>query len=66
MTIDLDDIQAEISNASTSCGSSAFTSSLNATAFQFPNVEKARYLFAGSCEDFGNFIQTGICEFEDE
>ena len=64
LTVDFDDIRAEISNASTSCGSAAFTSSLNATAFQFPNVDTARYLFAGSCEDFGAFLQTDICEFQ--
>ncbi len=64
LTVDLADIRAEISNAGTSCGSAAFTSSLNATAFQFPAVDKARYLFAGSCDDFGGFIQTDICEFE--
>ncbi len=63
LTVDFDDIRTEISNASTSCGSAAFTSSLNATAFQFPAVETARYLFAGSCEDFGGFLQTDICEF---
>lgn len=64
LTVDFEDIRAEISNAGTSCGSAAFTSGLNATAFQFSTVRKARYLFAGSCEDFGGFIQTDFCEFE--
>lgn len=64
LTIDFADIRAEISNAGTSCGSAAFTSSLNATAFQFSTVDKARYLFAGSCDDFGGFIQTDFCEFD--
>jgi len=63
LTVDLADIRADISNAGTSCGSAAFTSGLNATAFQFSSVDKARYLFAGSCEDFGEFIQTDVCEF---
>jgi len=66
LTVDFDDVRAEISNASSSCGSSAFTSSLNATAFQFPTVDKVRYLFAGSCEDLGEFLQTGVCEFANE
>lgn len=64
LTVDLNDIRNEISNASTSCGSSAFTASLNSTAFQFSSVDKARYLFAGSCEDFGGFLQSDSCEFE--
>lgn len=64
LTIDLDDIRAEVSNASTSCGSAAFTAGLNATAFQFRTVDQVRYLFAGSCDDFGHFLQTDFCQFE--
>lgn len=64
LTVDLADVRADISNAGTSCGSAAFTSSLNATAFQFPTIDRVRYLFAGSCEEFGGFIQTDVCEFD--
>ncbi|MGI9614753.1 MAG: GerMN domain-containing protein [Acidimicrobiales bacterium] len=64
ITVDFDDIRTEISNASTSCGSAAFTASLSGTAFQFSGVDAARYLFAGSCEDFGEFLQADSCEFE--
>jgi hypothetical protein len=64
LTVDLDDIRGEISNAGTSCGSAAFTAGLNGTAFQFPTVDRVRYLFEGSCEDFGAFIQTDSCEFD--
>ena len=64
LTVDFDDIRAEISNAGTSCGSAAFTAGLNQTAFQFPTVDRVRYQFDGSCEDFGEFIQTGSCEFD--
>ena len=64
LTVDLADIRADISNAGTSCGSAAFTAGLNGTAFQFSSIDGARYLFAGSCEDFGAFIQTDFCEFD--
>lgn len=64
LTVDLEDIRAEISNAGTSCGSAAFVAQLTSTAFQFPTVDRARFLFAGSCDDFGAFIQTDICEFD--
>lgn len=64
LDVDFNDIRAEITNAGSSCGSAAFTSGLNATAFQFSTVDAARYLFAGSCEDFGGFIQTDSCQFE--
>lgn len=63
LIVDFEDIRQEISNAGTSCGSAAFTASLNRTAFQFPSVDRVRYEFVGSCEDFGGFIQTDICEF---
>ena len=64
LTVDLDDIRAEISNASTSCGSAAFVSAMTSTAFQFASVDRARFLFAGSCDDFGGFIQADRCEFD--
>lgn len=55
---------ASTSTASTSTTEETTTASLNATAFQFSNVDRARYLFAGSCVDFGGFIQADVCEFE--
>jgi spore germination protein GerM len=64
LTVDLADLSAEIPEAGTSCGSEAFLSSLNATAFQFVAVDRVRYLFGGSCNVFGEFTQTGACEFD--
>lgn len=58
LTVDFADIRPVIPNASTSCGSLALTAQLNATAFQFADVQRARYRIQGSCDEFANFLQT--------
>lgn len=63
LTLDLADIRAELADAA-GCGRTALISSLNATAFQFDAVDRIRYLFDGSCEDFGTFTNADGCEFE--
>ena len=57
LIVDFADIRAVIPNASTSCGSEALLSSLNATVFQFPVVDRVRYRINGSCEDFFQWLQ---------
>ncbi len=57
LRVDFTDIRALIPNASTSCGSEALLAQLNGTAFQFPEVERTRFLIEGSCGDFANWLQ---------
>ena len=57
LTVDFRDFRALLSNASTSCGSEAFLSSLNATVFQFGEVEQVRYTIFGSCGTFYSWLQ---------
>ena len=61
LTIEFADFRTEISNASTSCGSASFLASLNATAFEFDEVERVRYTIFGSCNNFYNWLQ-GECQ----
>lgn len=58
LTIEFADFRNEIANASTSCGSASFLASLNATAFEFDEVERVRYSIFGSCNNFYNWLQT--------
>jgi spore germination protein GerM len=57
LTVDLDDISSLISNASSSCGSAALLAQIEATAFQFSEVEEVIVQFEGDCEAFFNFLQ---------
>lgn len=57
LRVDFTDIRALIPNASSSCGSGALLAQLNSTAFQFPEVERTRFLIEGSCGDFANWLQ---------
>ncbi len=57
LRVDFTDIRTLIPNASTSCGSEALLAQLNGTAFQFPEVERTRFLIEGSCGDFANWLQ---------
>ncbi len=61
LTIEFVDFRNELSNASTSCGSASFLASLNATAFEFAEVERVRYTIFGSCNNFYNWLQ-GECQ----
>ena len=54
LVVDVEDRRAAISNAGTSCGSAAFVSALNSTAFQFPEVESVRFEMEGD-----TFVLTG-------
>jgi spore germination protein GerM len=63
LVVDFEDFSRIIPNASTSCGSQALTAQLNATAFQFEEVEEVVYSFNGSCDAFGEFMQTGCTQF---
>ncbi len=58
LKIEFVDFRNELSNASTSCGSASFLASLNATAFEFDEVERVRYTIFGSCNNFYNWLQT--------
>jgi spore germination protein GerM len=57
LTVDLDDLSSVISGASSSCGSAALLAQLQATGFQFPEVQAIEFQFEGSCEGFFNFLQ---------
>ena len=57
LTVDFTDLRTLLPNASTSCGSEALLAQLNSTAFQFPQVDRTRYLIEGSCNDFANWLQ---------
>jgi spore germination protein GerM len=57
LTVDLDDLSSVISGASSSCGSAALLAQLQATGFQFPEVQQIEFQFEGSCEVFFNFLQ---------
>lgn len=58
LVVDLVDYRAELNNASTSCGSASLIAQLNATVFQFDEVERARYTIFGSCGAFYEWLQS--------
>ncbi len=58
LLIDFEDLRPLIPNASTSCGSMALLSQLNATLLQFPEVDSIIYQIDGSCALFANWLQT--------
>ena len=57
LIVDLADLSGVVPGASTSCGSSAFLSQLQATAFQFEAVAEVTFLFEGSCDRLFGFLQ---------
>ncbi|MGB5757461.1 MAG: GerMN domain-containing protein, partial [Acidimicrobiales bacterium] len=57
LLVDFVDLRPLLSNASTSCGSEALLAQLDATAFQFPSVQRVRYQMEGSCDGFANWLQ---------
>jgi hypothetical protein len=63
LMVDFRDFRELIANASTSCGSMSLLSQLNATAFQFDEVERVRYLIEGSCDAFSNWLQRECMEY---
>jgi spore germination protein GerM len=57
LTIDLADLSSIIPGASSSCGSAAFLAQLQATGFQFAEVQEIVFQFEGSCDSFFGFLQ---------
>lgn len=57
LRVDLDGVVLGMNNASTSCGSEALLATLNATAFQFADVDRVRYSIFGSCGSFYQWLQ---------
>ncbi|MEX0658809.1 MAG: S-layer homology domain-containing protein, partial [Egibacteraceae bacterium] len=55
--VDFDDFSEIIPNASTAAGSLVLLSQLDATATQFPTVDRARYSFEGDQAAFYNWLQ---------
>ncbi len=58
--VDFRDFSRRIPNASTSCGSAMLLAQLDATARQFPTVERAVYSFDGSATAFYAWLQRGV------
>ena len=57
----------QVQFASTSCGGVGFLGSMLRTVFQFDHIEQAQLRLRGSCRDFGEFMQSGVCRaFERE
>jgi hypothetical protein len=59
--IDFRDLRPVIPNASSSAGSQILLGELDATVFQFPNVQSVEYRIDGSCEVFWEWLQVGGC-----
>ena len=63
--VDLDSsVMQTLSNATTSCGSQAFTASVEETLTQFPTIKKVFFAIEGSPKDFYDWIQVGECPKE--
>jgi len=61
--VDLDARLTQVANgASTSFGSPLFLGQLTRTVLQFPTVEAVEYRLDGSCQAFGEWLQSGVCE----
>ena len=58
--IDFRDLRTVIPGASSSCGSSSLLSQLDATATQFPTVDRARYSINGSEATFYHWLQRDV------
>lgn len=63
LVVEFDDFRETISNASTTCGSEALLAQLNATAFQFADVQRVTYQIDGSCDTFFNWLQRDCQEY---
>jgi hypothetical protein len=57
--VDFVDLRPVIPNASTSGGSALLLSQLDATVFVIPSIDTVEYRMEGSCQDFGEWVQTG-------
>jgi hypothetical protein len=63
LVVDFHDIRQLLSNASTSCGGQSLLAQLNATAFQFDEVDRVRYEIEGSCDTFSQWLQRECEEY---
>lgn len=63
LVVNFDDLRSVIPNASTSCGSMALLAQLSTTAFQFDDVERARYEIEASCTTFAQWLQRECMEY---
>lgn len=61
LTVDFADLSTVMNNASTTCGAFWLRAELNATAFQFPEVDRVTYQIEGSCKAFEDWLQRGEC-----
>ena len=64
LVVDFNDFRSVLTpaGANTSCGSGLLLAELNSTAFQFAAVDRVRYELEGSCDKFGEWLQTGCVE----
>ncbi len=63
--VNLDEsVTQKLGNATTSCGSQAFTASVEKTLTQFSTVNKVFFAIEGSPKDFYDWIQVGECPAE--
>jgi len=62
--VDFEDFSRVIPGASSSLGSLTLLGELNATVFQFPQVQSVEYRFGGSCDAFSNWLQYDCQVFE--
>jgi hypothetical protein len=66
LVVDFDDFRDVLgpAGANTSCGSAALVGQLNATAFQFEEIDEVRYELEGSCQVFGEWLQSDCIEID--
>lgn len=57
--VDFSDFSSIIPGASSGAGKSELMSALNTTVFQFPDITQVAYRFDGSCQAFGDWLQSG-------
>lgn len=61
-TVNFADFSSTLSGASTSEGRIPFFTALNATVFQFPEVQRITYQFDGDCDRFWAWQEAGVCQ----
>jgi hypothetical protein len=66
LVVDLADVRAQLNGASTSAGSRMLVAQLGRTGAQFMAVKRLELQLAGSCQAFGDWIQTGCGVFPAE
>ena len=59
--IDFDDAVSDIGNISTSTGGKVFGDDLDATVFQFPEIQTIVYTLEGSCASFTEIFESSGC-----